>query len=902
MYFQKSQQVLEEFGVDPKSGLSPFEAESRQAKFGRNEIPEPKPPSRLYILFRQINSPLIYIILAAAAISFFLQDYLDMWVILAAAFLNIGLGFWQEQKAARALRSLKQIVAWNANVVRDGVVTQVDSSELVPGDIILISAGDRIPADARLLSADELKIIEAPLTGESLPQVKDANKVLKKGTPLGDRVNMIFNGTLVANGSARAVVVHTGAKTEFGKIAQSLHETRDTETPLQKKIKEFTKWLGAIGIGIVGIIILIGWLVGYTFQEIFATAVAVAVSAVPEGLPSAVVVVLAVGLWRMAKRKALIKRLDSAETLGSTTVICTDKTGTLTEGKMTVTEIYTDICTADDKCLFRNGDNAEAVESQLVLKIGLLNNDAYVENPEDSFADWKVVGDPTEQALLVAAMQSGLKKDKLGKKRARVAELPFSSDRKYMATLHKTKDDKHNVLYIKGAPEKVLPMCSQVFSKSDFRKLSDEERRQVTARYTEMSKRGLRVLAFGYKKVPTGKVDLEEEKTDFVFAGLVGLKDPLRPAAKGAIARARRAGVKVKMMTGDHKLTAQAIAAEVGLRADDRYVAEGQEIKLVDGSLAERQMRDIEVFARVSPQDKLHIVDSLQKDGEIVAMTGDGVNDAPALKKADIGIAVGSGTDVSKEVADTVLINDDFESIELAVEEGRGIMENIKKVTLYLLSDTFSEVTVITFSLIVGLPLPLLATQILWVNMVDDGLPNMALALEPKEEGLMDSPPRPPDEPLITKPMRWLIGIISIMNAVALLFIFWWYLRTGHPVEEARTMAFTLMGVDSLLYVFSVRSFRHSIFTSHFWRNKWLLLACGVGFLLQLAAIYLPFLQNVFETFPLDLIDWAWILASVIVVMTVIEVVKIKFISKHHKEEEEFKRELMAKGVNVDDN
>ncbi|MFC1618255.1 cation-translocating P-type ATPase [Patescibacteria group bacterium] len=892
MHNISTRKILDKLGVQEKKGLSQFEAEARRAKFGLNKIPEPKPPSKFLILARQFNSPLIYIMLSAAAISYFIREYLDMYVILAASTIDIGLGFWQEQKASRALRSLRRIVAWSANVLRDGQLKQIDSIEIVPGDIINIGAGDRVPADARLLDARELTVNESSLTGEAEGQKKNAKKIMPSQAPIADQVNMVFSGTLVITGTGTAVVVKTGAESEFGKIAASLHQTKDTVTPLQRQMLKFTRWLGVMAGAIVGVIFFVSWLSGHTFQEMFSTAVALAVSAVPEGLLSAVIVVLAIGMWRMAKRKALIRRLASAETLGSTTVICTDKTGTLTEGKMTVTEIFTDICNPKGQCLFRPGDQQDNgnQERHLALEICLLNNDAYIENPNDVFKDWKVVGDPTEQALLVAATQAGLDKKQHLKDKPRESELAFTAERKYMATLQKDKKNNRQLIFLKGASEKVLPMCTDVIGEEGDREMKPEERQQIDKRFDDMSKRGLRVLSLAYKEISAdAKIDLKRETHGFTFVGLVGMKDPLRPAAKGAIAKTREAGIKVMMMTGDHKYTAKAIAEEIDLPTGENNIAEGKEIQLVDGTVALRHIQDVSVFARVSPQDKLHIVESLQKQGEVVAMTGDGVNDAPALKKADIGIAVGSGTDVSKEVADMVLLNDDYQSIEQAVEEGRGIMENIRKVILYLLSDSFAEVTIVAVSLLLGWPLPILATQILWVNLVDDGLPDMALALEPKEEGLMQEPPRKPDAPLLDSPMKWMIILISGLSAAFTLLLFGYYLKTGHSIEEARTVAFTLLGIDSLLYVFSVRSFRHTIFSSHFWRNKWLLLACLAGLALQLLAVYLPALQRVFHTVSLGWDDWGLILLSALAVIVTIEIVKVNFIAKHKKEIERYR-------------
>jgi P-type Ca2+ transporter type 2C len=876
--------ALKKFGVLRTRGLSDFDVDSRLAKYGANKIPEPKRASVLLILLRQINAPLIYLMLGAAVITYFLREFLDMGVILAATFINITIGFFQEVKAERALAALKKIVAWKSKVRRNSQIVEVNSENLVPGDIILLAAGDRVPADARLLKSTDFQVDESTLTGESLPQEKDARAILDSNTPLGDQVNMLFSGTVVAAGSAEALVVNTGANSEFGKIADALHKSHDNSTPLQKKIVGFTRWIGIFGIIVVGAVTLLGYFTGHTLREMFTMAVAMAVSAVPEGLMSAVIIILSVGLWRMAKRNALIRRLSSAETLGSANVICTDKTGTITEGKMAVPEYFAPTLSASQKINFTKVPLSFPEELQMILQIALLNNDSYIENPADRPEEWKIVGDHTEQALLVAATKAGLDRKVLEKQNPRIGELPFSSDYKYMGTLHRVDKSQKHVLYVKGAAEKIFPMCSKYYLPTGINDISAEDRKKIVACYNEMSGRGLRVLAFGFKEFSEDEpVDLKRESTGFTFVGLLGMMDPVRPSVSKAIAKTQQAGIKVIMMTGDHKLTAQAIAKEVGLPAADKDIVEGNEIRLVDGALAQKQIRDISVFARVSPQDKVHIVESLQKNGAIVAMTGDGVNDAPSLKKADIGIALGSGTDLSKEVADMVLLDDNYKSIETAVEEGRSIMENVRRVILYLLSDSLAEITIISVSLLVGLPLPLLATQILWVNMVDDSFPAMSLALEPQEEGIMNEPPNRPDEPLLTSYMKKLVMTISFLTAALIIFIFWLYLERGHSLVEARTMSFTLLAVSTLLYVFSIRSFRHTIFSSHFWRNKWLLLACLVGFGLQLLAVYMPFLQNVFQTVPLGWGDWGIIFAGVAIIILVAEIIKIRFISDHYK-------------------
>ncbi len=869
-----------------KSGLGQGEWEKRLKKFGYNKLPEEKKLSGLIILLSQFKSPLVYVLIGAAAISFFLQDLIDMAIILLAVFINTILGFYQENKASKAITYLKKLVDFKARVLRDGNEIEITAKNLVPGDIIFLEAGDKIPADARLIIVDSLQVVEAALTGESIPSAKNL-KVLEKGVVLADRENMVYSGTIIARGRATAMVCETGINTEIGQITKLIKETKEEQTPLQKQLSSFSKNLTYVIIFICFLIILLGKLQGrpiFGFGEtarvgLLNTAAALAVAAIPEGLLIAVTVILSIGAQTILKHKALVRRLIAAETLGSTSVICTDKTGTLTEGQMQVSKIVTlDEKMADGKSL-RYQDSGQLQDHDLILKIATLCNDAVIENPEEKLEEWKILGDPTETALLLGAIQAGIPYQQLKKQQPRLAEIPFDSELKYMVTLNKL-DKERDVIYIKGAPEKILKMSTKVRVEGIKEPLTESKVKSLKTKYERLTNQGLRLLAFAYKQIGVNKeINLGEELKDLIFVGFIALKDPLRVEAKEAFKLTCQAGIRPIIVTGDHKLTAKAIVSELGLKVEEKNILEGNDLdKMSDDDLL-KKIRDINIYARVEPKHKLRIINAWQKAGEVVAMTGDGVNDAPALKAADIGIALGSGTDVAKETSDIILLDNNFKTIVAAVEQGRVIFDNIRKVVLYLLSDSFTEIILITSALLIGLPLPILPAQIIWVNLIDDGLPNLAMTFEPGEKEVIKDKPRKKKEKILDKEMKVLIFIISVFTNLILLVLFYLLLKlSSYEINHIRTFIFTAVALDTLFYVFSCRSLRHSILNKNPFSNKFLFIAVLIGLTLQILAVYEPHLQKIFETVALNLIDWLFLIALGFIDILIIETAKHYFI------------------------
>jgi Ca2+-transporting ATPase len=882
-------ETLEKLKTQHK-GLSEKEVLERRKKFGPNLLPEAKPKSAWLIFLSQLNSILIYILLIAAGINFALvcqehervifslKTQVDTYVIILAVVINVIVGYIQERKAQRSLLALKKIININARVVRDHREFMVKAEELVPGDIILISAGDKIPADARLMEAHNLEVNEAALTGESEPVSKVVNK-LSGNLEIADRINMVFAGTVATKSEGQAVVVATGAHTEIGNIARMIKETPDEKTPLQEKLNKFSKKMGIIVLVIASILVLVGLLQGDSFMSIFTVSVAVAVSSLPEGLAVGVTVILALGMQRILKQKALVRHLVATETLGSTTVICTDKTGTLTEGKMQVTDLVTwdhdfAVSNIEDRA-WRNKENEECL---FALHAGMMCNDAKIDNIQDELKDWVISGNLTERALLLAAVQAGLDYNNEHNKYPRLDAIPFDSSIKYMATLHKL-DEKNNIVYVKGAPEQVLRRSQHLRIGNRTMPLTTTAVQKFQHKFVVLSQQGLRILAIAYKRVKTEQTTLKSDKLDdLVFIGYIGIKDPLRTTSKETVKLCQQAGVKVVMITGDHKLTAQAIAKDLGLPAKSENILEGSELEKISKTELEEKVKKISVYARVSPEHKLRIVQAWLKKGEVVAMTGDGINDSPALKAANIGVALGSGTQVAKDTADIVLLDDNFKSIVMAVEEGRGIFDNIKKTVLYLISDSFSEVILLIGTIIFNLPLPLTAAQILWINLVNDTLPNLALTKEPKEKEIMDEPPRGRKAEILSKEIKILIVLISGLSGIASLIIFYVYYKLSGDLLLARSVTFALLGADSLIYIFSIRSLRHSLFKYNPLSNKHLLLAVAVSLAFLLLALYWPFLSALVKTRPLDIFDWMIVLMISFAEVFCIELVKYLFL------------------------
>ncbi|OGY46527.1 MAG: hypothetical protein A2744_03720 [Candidatus Buchananbacteria bacterium RIFCSPHIGHO2_01_FULL_44_11] len=871
-------------------GLSGKEAEQRVKHYGKNELPAEKSLSGFAILLSQLKSPLAYILFGAALISALLADFSDALIILVAMVINVVLGYYQEYKANRAITHLKKLVDLKAKVLRNGRAVSLSSRELVPGDIIFLSPGDKVPADARLIKVDNLQVIEAALTGESMPSTK-IMAPMKRGVGLADRENIVYAGTVVARGTALAVVFSTGIKTEIGQITKLIAETKEEPTPLQRQIGQLGKILTYLVIAASVLIVIIGGLGGRPIigfgegakESILLLAVAVAVSAIPEGLLIAVTVILSIGMQMILKQKALIRRLVAAETLGSTSIICTDKTGTLTEGRMRVERIIT----FAEELVIEHPGNYQKSETlkdhDLITKISLLCGNATIENPESELEEIKVIGDSTEQALTIAAWQQGITKEKLEKDQPRLLEIPFDSETKFMATFNHL-DRLHNVVYVKGAPEKILAMSNYLRHLGKKEPLTAVKRRALVARYEQLTTRGLRLLAFAYKKVDQNKpvTVLEAELNDLVFIGFVALKDPLRQEAKETFQLARQAGIRSIVVTGDHKLTAKAIVAELGLKVKEANILEGKDLDAMSDEEFQSVVKNIDIYARVEPRHKIRIVVAWQKEGEVVAMTGDGVNDAPALKAADIGVALGSGTDVAKETADMILLDDNFKTIVAAIKRGRVIFDNIRKVVMYLLSDSLSEVVLVIGSLLLKLPLPVLPAQILWVNIIDDSFPALALTVEEAEGDVMSQKPRPKKESIINRQVKIIILSISIVMNVLLLSLFYILLQLGYELDHARTFIFAGLGLDSLVFAFSARSLRHSTFSKNPFSNRYLTLGVIAGVLLQILAIYHPSLQRFFDAVPLTIQDWGLLAALGFVQLIIVEIIKQTFIVKKY--------------------
>lgn len=858
-------------------GLSGAESAQRLLDNGLNELPSESSPSWLKILGRQFSGVLINILVVASIVTFFLGEHVDAGVIMTAVIINVVVGWFQERKAEQALYELKKIVSFDAEVLRDKNPVKLPAQNLVVGDVINLQPGDRVPADARLITASNLEVNEAILTGESQPIIKQLEP-LPIGTVVADRTNLVFMGTTVAAGSGQAVVVAGGMDSQIGQVAWLLAETKRAATPLEKRLTKLGHIISLLVL-VIGLAVLgLGVGLGFGWGQMFAMAVAIAVSAIPEGMVVAVTAILALGMRRILKRQALVRELLAAETLGSTTVICTDKTGTLTTGEMQVAVISTP---AEQKLTLKEKfhDGSSSLE---LLRVGILASNAFVENPQDELKSWRVIGRSTERALVLAGLQAGIPVGELRHQFKKIDEIPFDSQTKFMATLLQETSSNH-WLYVKGAPEVVLGFCTKYQMDKTEHRLTEVMRRKINLQIKNFSEEGLRLLAFATQKIDK-KVDkipnifgLTENSlaSELVFQGLVGIKDPLRPDVAKTIATAQKAGIKVVMITGDHKLTAQTIARELNLKADDANIMEGKDLINMDDETLQKKIVDISVFARTTPHDKPRIIDAWQARGEVVAMTGDGVNDAAALKSADIGVALGSGSDVARETADIVLLDNNFKTIVAAVEEGREIYQNIRKMVLYLLSDSFSEVVLILGGFIIGAlaggdwPLPILATQILWINLVTDSFPALAFTVEPADGEVMQENPVDPAASIIDKKRRSLIVIMSLMRGALALGVFWWlfHINAGH--EYLRTVIFTMMVVSSLLYAVSCKQLKRSFFNRRSWDNTYLILALIGGFIMQLGVIYLPWLQNIFNTVALSARDWLLVagLAGLLVVV-----------------------------------
>ncbi|MEM3631106.1 MAG: cation-translocating P-type ATPase, partial [Nitrososphaerota archaeon] len=848
--------------------------------YGPNEITKEKKRPLILAFIDQFKSFLIIILLIAVGISLLLGEILDAITILAIVIASAILGFFEEYRSEKALEMLKKLAAPVATVIRNEKEYVVKANEIVPGDIIVLKVGDKVPADARLLEAINLKVDEASLTGESTPVEKKID-ILPKETSLSDRINMVFSGTTIIYGRGKAIVTATGMNSEFGKIASIVQEVKEEKTPLERRMEHVGKWLGILCLVVCGIVASLGLLRGYEIIEMLIWGVSLAVAAVPEALPAVVTGALAIGMYAMAKKNAIVRKLPAVETLGCTTIICSDKTGTMTKGEMTVRKIYINDKFIDvtgvgyepkGEFLYNNEkiklENEE--DLKLLLKVGALCNDASLDKENDR---WVIRGDTTEGAIKVAAYKANILEEEL-KNYPRIGEIPFTSERKRMTTIHYTPDKKI-IACMKGAPEIVLEKCKWILKNGEKIELTNNEKNELIKINESMAGDGLRNLAIAYKFLDEKPISYDENsEKDFIFIGIVGMIDPPREEVKEAIKLCKSAGIKVVMITGDHKLTALAVAKELGMIEGSGKVLTGVELDNISSEEFEKIVEEVSIYARVSPEHKVRIVEALKKKGHVVAMTGDGINDAPALKRSDIGVAMGiTGTEVTKEASDMVLADDNFATIVEAVKEGRRIYDNIKKYLTYLLQCNIAEILTMLFATLLNLPLPLTAIQLLWVNLTTDGLPALALGVDPADPEVMKRKPRSPKESIFSKEVKaYLIGV-PIIITILLLSVFS-YSFSEENLVDARTTLFTSMILIELTIALTCRSLTHPIKDVGFTKNKFLIIAIIVSFLMQLIVLYVPFLHPMFDvTFPTTL-DWIMAIFAALIIFIIIEVAK----------------------------
>ncbi len=911
-----AEEVISELRVS-RQGLTTQEAQERLIQFGPNELKKKKGKSPLKLLLGQFTDILMIILLIATGLSFAVGEVTDAAIILAIVIASATLGFTQEYRSEKAVEALKKMTAPTASALRDGKEVRIPATQLVPGDIIFLYTGDKVPADARLLEAFTMKTDEASLTGESSPVNKSSSE-LPEQTQLNDRRNIVYTGTVVVYGRGKAVVTTSGMNTEFGKIAQMVQASPQEQTPLEKRLSGVGKWIGilalivAVGVGVVGIVVE-----QRPILDMVLWAISLAVAAVPEALPAIVTGALAIGMYRMAKVSAIVKRLPAVETLGSTSVICSDKTGTMTKGEMTVRTIYVSEQTIKVTGIgyvpegeFQVEDNKVTPDEDLktLLKVAVLCNDSALEQDTQT-SKWIIRGDPTEGALVVASQKAGISKGDLEEEEPRVFEVPFSSERKRMTTIHTSQGKR--IAYMKGAPEMVLERCSKILLEGKVQPFSRESKTKHFKVTEALALQALRNLAFAYKELPSGTGEFNEEmEEDFVFVGIMSMIDPPRPEVKDAIEICKKAGIRVVMITGDHKLTATAVGKELKLfdeKDSASCVLTGQELEQMTDEQLSEVVENVVIYARVAPEHKVRIVKAWKAKNQVVAMTGDGVNDAPALKMSDIGIAMGiSGTEVTKEAADMVLADDNFASIVKAVREGREIFDNIKKYLTYLLQCNIMEILVM-FVAVVSVPylasvfspglstteagklsisnaaIALTAVQILWMNLVTDGLPAIALGVDPGDPDLMERKPRRPNESVFSKDVKVYLSTIPILMTALLLVAFFSHMPwlSEFRLLEARTQLLTAMITMELVVALSVRSLKYPVYKVGPFKNKWLWYAILSSFALQLVILYVPSLQSLFDVHSPELIDWAIAGLYAAIVFTVLEVGK--YVASHRR-------------------
>lgn len=874
----ESQKIVELFESDERDGLNQLSVKQKEELFGKNKLEQKEQDSQIKRFFMQFHNALIYILLGASVITAFLHEWVDSGVIFGVVIINVIIGYIQEAKAQEAIDSLKEMMQTQAVVIRDGKKITIDSTNLVPGDIVMLESGSKVPADLRLIQARDLRVDESMLTGESLAVEKNIS-VHSEDLTLGDRKNMTFSGTYVTYGRAKGIVVATANHTEIGKIAHLIQSTTAMDTPLTRKIASFSKILLYVILALAAFTFLVGILRDKSAVDTFMASVALAVGAIPEGLPAAVTITLAIGVSRMASKNAIIRKLPAVETLGSVTTICSDKTGTLTQNKMSVTDIF---CARESYEVSGDGYNPVGdilkggvkqgnINLEEVLRAGYLCNESYLVNKDGVY---DISGDPTEGALIVSALKCGWDEHGLNKAYPRVDLLPFESDRQFMASINRDEESEQNIIYVKGSIEVILKMCEFEFVNSQSLAI---EKEPILEQLKEYASRGLRVLAMAKKVTNSQRIEDSELKDGFIFLGLQAMMDPPRQEAIEAVRESKEAGINIIMITGDHALTAFSIAKMMSIVEEDAKFEDttllGREmLDLSDEELIEK-LKSVKVFARVEPEQKLRIVDALQARGEIVAMTGDGVNDAPALKQADIGIAMGrGGTEVAKEASDMILSDDNFRSIALAIKEGRIVFDNLIKFITWTLPTNLGEGLVILSAIMLGLTLPILPVQILWINMSTAIFLGMMLIFEAGEEGIMKRAPRDPKMPILSMEMVYQMLVVGVYMLIASYGMFNYTLLSGYSEEYARTVAVNIFVFIELFYLFNCKELQRSVFKTNIFNNLYLLVGVTLMALIQLSFTHLEFMNTIFKSEPLELFTWIQIIVISFGVMFIVEI------------------------------
>ena len=864
-YTLSTKEVEKQMQTNIEFGLNEKQVEDKQNKFGLNKLEEKKKESIVIKFIKQFNDFMIIILIIASIISAVVarlegsNDYFDSIIIIAIVVFNAIMGLVQEAKAEKSLEALKKMTAPTCRVKRNGKISTIKSEQIVPGDIVLLEAGNYVPADCRLISSSNLKIEESSLTGETVPVLKDANCVLKEKTALGDMVNMAFSTTIVVNGHGEAIVTDTGMNTKVGKIAKMIITNEAPETPIQKKLGEVGKSLGIACLGICLLIFVIGLLKKIEPIEMFMTSVGLAVAAIPEGLPAIVTIMLSIGVTKMAKKNSIIRKLPAVETLGSSSVICSDKTGTLTQNKMQVTKIAN-----------INGETNDKEYIKWLMGMATMCTDVEISRENGKI---ELTGEPTEKAIVNKALDEGQNKNELYNVMRRIKDVPFDSSRKMMTTIHKIPNGYRVIT--KGAPDVLLKRCNKVYENGNVTTLDYSKTKLIENQNNKMADEALRVLAIAYLDIPSlpNKIDSENIEKNLIFIGLIGMIDPPREGVKEAVATCKKAGIKTVMITGDHIITAKAIAKDLGILRGSDLAITGEELDKIPQAVLQRNIMNYSVFARVTPEHKVRIVKAYQSTGAVVAMTGDGVNDAPALKNADIGISMGlNGTDVAKNASDMILTDDNFVTIVEAVKHGRNIFDNIKKAVHFLIATNIGEIVTIFVGLLLGLKSPLLAIQLLWINLVTDSFPAIALGLEPPEKNIMNKKPRNPKKGIFADGLWNKIIIEGVMIGVLTLLAF----SIGNKlygIEVARTMAFVALGILELVHSFNIRS-DESIFKLGLFENKYLIGAFILGTLLQIMVVIIPSIARIFELVPLTNTQWMYTIGISLLPLVIVEIQK----------------------------